>query len=113
MSDCLKINMCQSLSSMTIIELCELDMKCNVNLHFEHFLLLVVTMAAIPDISTRVLQCSVIWWLWRTEDKSACVIQRELAVVFGADTYSVQTVRAWLHEFRGGRDQVHDKARSG
>ncbi len=41
---------------MTIIELCELDIKCNVDLHFEHFLLLVVTMAAILDISTRVLQ---------------------------------------------------------
>ncbi len=33
--------------------------------------------------------------------------------MFGNDTYSVQTVRSWLREFRGGRDRFHDKECSG
>ena len=56
-------------------------------------------MAAIPDISLRVLQRSVIWWLWRTEDLCAGAIHTQLLAVFGNETYSIQTVRSWLRNF--------------
>lgn len=68
---------------------------------------------AFPDISVRVLQRSVIWWIWKTENKCAAAIHSQLLAVFGQDTYSVQSVRTWLRSFHGGCDRIHDLARSG
>ncbi len=79
------------------------------------FFLPAVEMAGVvfPGISVRVLQRSIIWWLWWTQDKPASEIHLELWYVFGNEAYFVQTVRTWLRPFRGSRDRVQDLERSG
>ncbi len=105
-----EINTDQQVNALTMGDKCQ-GALCPVKVDlFE----LVVAMAGVfPDISVRVLQRSIIWWIWKTDGKCATEVHMDLLAVFGNDTYSVQTVRSWLREFRAGRDRVHDLERSG
>ncbi len=64
------------------------------------------------EISLKLLQRCVIWWLWK-QDKNLVLIHSEMETVFGEEVYSERTIWYWLHEFRNGRDRIQDLPRSG
>ncbi len=64
------------------------------------------------EITVKLLQRCVIWWLWK-HDKTAQDIFLELTAVFMEETYSKDAVRYWLKEYNSGRDQIQDLHRTG
>ncbi len=63
-------------------------------------------------VSVKLLQRCIIWWLWKQGKKPTPIFQ-DLTVVFEEETYSLQGIKYWLHEFRSGRDKIEDMQRSG
>ncbi len=64
------------------------------------------------EISVKLLQRCIIWWLWK-HDKGIQEILFELTAVFMEDTYSVDAIRYWLKSFQSGRTQIGDLKRCG
>ncbi len=64
------------------------------------------------EISSKLLQRCIIWWLWK-QGRCGADIWRDLTFVFGQDTYHVDSVRHWIREFNQGRVRITDMDRSG
>ncbi len=64
-----------------------------------------------PDVSVKLLQRCIIWWLWK-HDKGPTDIHLSLTAVSMEDVYCLDSVKYWLHEFRNGCDRISDMPRS-